>query len=94
MKFKNYIVIFMAFVFLIVNSSITAIAKAKPITIKSISDLNVQIVQNTKYTLPKTVTAIMSNNTKKNVAVKWNVSKVTTSKAGMVQLKDIIKGLY
>lgn len=41
--------------------------------IKSIADINTSVKQGDKYSLPATVTAVMSDNTKQQIAVAWTI---------------------
>jgi hypothetical protein len=65
---------------------------AIPIKIKSISDISAKVNQNAKYVLPKTVVAVMTNGSKKSVAVKWNVSSAGTSKSGTYYYYGTVSG--
>jgi len=60
----------------------TTNVKAATLKIKEIKNIVVTANQGVARTLPKTVTVIMSNNTKKLCSVKWNVTKVSTVKVG------------
>jgi hypothetical protein len=49
--------------------------------IKSINNIKISINSGEKFTLPKTVRAILTNNKTLDVSVKWNVNSIDTSKA-------------
>ena len=55
-------------------------------SITSIEDINATVDITDNYTLPKKVTATMSDRSTTAVAVKWNPSKASTSKAGTFTL--------
>ncbi|MBU3145114.1 Ig-like domain-containing protein [Clostridium sp. CF012] len=67
------VAVFMSFGF-------TTNVKAVTVKIKEVKNIVVTANQGGAHTLPKTVTAIMTNNTKKSYPVKWNVAKVSTVK--------------
>lgn len=52
------------------------------IKIASIEDISQNVYINDSYTLPKTITAKMGDESTKSVAVKWSPSRANTSKAG------------
>jgi hypothetical protein len=56
--------------------------QATTLKIKEIKNITVTATHGSTYTLPTTVTAIMTNNTKKTYPVKWNASKINTAKIG------------
>lgn len=70
----------------------TAPISTKPLTIKSISNPIVTVKQNTPYSLPKALISIMSNKSKKSVAITWNKKSVTTSIIGTSYFYGRVKG--
>ena len=62
------------------------------IKIVSIKNLDVTIKLNQKYSLPKTVTATMSDKSIKNVSVIWDKKTLDTSKIGNYTFRGVIKG--
>lgn len=84
---KKIICSFVVLILITMFSQGTALSKtaptsAKPLTIKSLSNPTVTVKQNTPYSLPKTLISIMSNKSKKSVAVTWNKKSVTTGIVG------------
>ncbi|KUO75719.1 MAG: hypothetical protein APF81_17740 [Desulfosporosinus sp. BRH_c37] len=63
-----------------------------PITPVSVSNINKTINQGDSYSLPSTVEATMSDNSKKQVPVTWNPSTVDTSKAGTYTFSGSVDG--
>jgi hypothetical protein len=61
--------------------SFSTIAKIEP-TIVYVEDINKSINQSDSYSLPSTVEAIMSDSSKKQVNIVWNISTVNTSITG------------
>src|SRR5699024_6888179 len=51
-------------------------------TIDSIEDLTMNVIQHDEVVLPNTVTAVMSNDTTKEVPVRWETSGADTSVIG------------
>jgi len=75
------------------SAKCTVTVKTAPIaTIMSISDITKTINQNDSYSLPKTVEAIMSNNSKQQVAVTWSPSTINTSKVGTYEFYGKVNG--
>lgn len=60
------------------------------ITIAFIEDINNNIKQNDKYSLPSKVTAKMTDNSTMEVEVTWNPSNVDTSKIGTYTYEGIV----
>ncbi|MCY6370018.1 N-acetylmuramoyl-L-alanine amidase [Clostridium ganghwense] len=60
--------------------------------IKDIKDITVLLYKGENYTLPVNLRAVMSDNTEKNVSVKWNKSYVDTSKIGTYYYKGTVSG--
>lgn len=58
--------------------------------IKDIQDISVILYKGEKYTLPTTVTAVMSDNTDSKVSVKWDKTSVDTSKEGTFYYKGTV----
>lgn len=56
------------------NGTVTFVnaATKKTATIKSIADINKTVVVDDEVTMPKTVSAVMSDKTKKKISVKWD----------------------
>lgn len=61
-------------------------------TIQSIEDFTINITQNDDYSLPTTVSAIMSNNTTKEVPVSWDTKEIDTSIIGTKTLNGTVEG--
>lgn len=60
--------------------------------IKSIADIKVTVALKGNYSLPSEVTANMSDNTTKQVAVTWSPNTVNTSKAGVFAFQGTVSG--
>ncbi|MCY6484986.1 N-acetylmuramoyl-L-alanine amidase [Clostridium aestuarii] len=60
--------------------------------IKDIKDKTVLLFKGEKYNFPHAVTAVMNDNTNKNVSVKWDKNYINTSKAGTYTYKGTING--
>lgn len=71
---------------------LTLTVKAMQIIIVSVQDINVTVDQNENYVLPNTITAMMSNNSTKQVGVTWNTTKVDTSKLGSYNFEAVVSG--
>ncbi len=70
----------------------TTLSTGASIKILSVKNINITVNLNEKYTLPKTVTATMSNKTTKSVTVTWDKKTVDTSKVGSYTFKGTIAG--
>lgn len=62
------------------------------VKIKSIANVSTSVAQGADYNLPKTVQAIMSNNSKKNVSITWKQNNVNTDKPGKYTIQGSVKG--
>lgn len=71
--------------------SAAAMVKAK-VKISAISNLSFTTAIGSEFKLPSTVTAQMSDKTTKNISVKWNASKVSTSNAGTFRYYGTVEG--
>lgn len=69
-------------IFCVVCFSVLLILMFSSFTIKTIDNIKINIIVNSKYSLPKTVEAKMSNNSIKKLPIKWNKNKIITSKPG------------
>lgn len=70
---------------------LTLTVQSAPV-ISSIKDITVEINAGTSYTLPTTVEAVMSDKSKKQVAIKWQQHKVDTTKAGTAKFAGTVQG--
>ncbi|MBU3160884.1 Ig-like domain-containing protein [Clostridium frigoris] len=61
-------------------------------SITSIEDINTTVDVNDRYTLQKTLAATKGDGSTKAVAVKWNPSKASTSKAGTFTYRGTVAG--
>lgn len=77
LSIKRVALLLVCFLFII-----TSISYASVIKISKINDLYVTLNHNVKYTLPKTVTAIMTNGSKKIVPIYWKTTKVNYGHIG------------
>lgn len=82
---------FLVFTICLVNL-LTVSTFGANVKIDSVKNLSVTLKLNEKYTLPKTVTAIMSDKSTKSVDVSWDAKTVDTSKAGDYTIKGTVKG--
>lgn len=62
------------------------------IVIVSVANIKTEVYQNDKYALPKTVTAIMSDRSEGNVAVKWNRLTASTKRVGTFNYTGTVNG--
>jgi hypothetical protein len=95
MKNKKHILsLAIIFTFILGFANMNALANSRTTssTVKSITDFNVKVNQNTKYVLPTTVVAVMTNGSKKNLSIKWNVSSGNTSKPGTYYYYGTVSG--
>ncbi|GAB6149714.1 hypothetical protein JCM1406_08840 [Clostridium novyi] len=60
--------------------------------IKTINDITEVTGQRANYNLPKTVEAVMSDGSIKNVPVKWNKTSIDTSNAGTFSIEGKVDG--
>lgn len=95
-RMKKILVIFVIAVMVLGQLAPTApvahAAKAKKaVTISSISNIKKTVKLNETFSMPTKVTAIMSDKTKKQVAVKWD-KKLTAAKAGTFKAQGTITG--
>gem|GEM_PF-253353 len=58
--------------------------------IKDIKDISVILYKGEKYTLPTTVTAVMSDNTDSKISVKWDKTSVDTNNEGTFYYKGTV----
>ncbi|HEX2927919.1 MAG TPA: DUF5050 domain-containing protein [Ruminiclostridium sp.] len=58
----------------------------------NISNIDVTILQNDSYSLQNTVIVTYNDNTKKEMPIKWNSSKVDTSKLGKYKFEGSVDG--
>jgi hypothetical protein len=65
---------------------------ATKLSIKSISNINYSIKQGEKFNLPSTVKATMSNNTSKNMPIKWDKRLVSTNSVGTYIYQGKVSG--
>ena len=86
-KIAYFLIFTICFINLLTVSTLGASTK-----IVFIKNLSVTIKLNEKYTLPKTVTATMSDKSTKNVAVTWDKKALDTSKIGDYTIKGTVKG--
>lgn len=72
------------------------ITKVNPLSgttyIKDIKDLNIVLYKGQKYTFPSSVRATMSDNTEKNVSIKWNSTSLDTYKSGEYSYIGTVEG--
>lgn len=68
-------------------------SKSEEIVIQKIEVINVSLKQGDKYTLPKKVTAVMSDGSKENVEIRWDKSSINTDKVGMYIYNGSVKGV-
>lgn len=61
-------------------------------TVIEVEDINVTVVENQTYELPKTVQAKTSNGSKVNVPINWNLTNVSTDKAGIYYYTGTVNG--
>lgn len=67
-------------------------AKSYNLRIKSVPNISVTVNQGSKYTMPKTVVATMTDGTKKTYTIKWNTSGINTSRAGTYTSSGTVTG--
>lgn len=67
-------------------------AYSQTTSIKYVKDITKTIFQNSKYTLPKTVSGVSTNNKSIVISVKWNVSHVNTNQIGSYIYYGSVKG--
>ncbi|KGM98476.1 N-acetylmuramoyl-L-alanine amidase [Clostridium novyi A str. 4552] len=65
---------------------------AGTVGIKTVSDITEVIGQGANYNLPKTVEAVMSDGSTKNVPVNWNKTSIDTSKSGTFSIEGKVEG--
>jgi len=71
----------------------TVTVKTSPIPkISSISDITQTINQNDDYTLPSTIEAVLSDDSKKQLPIVWNPKNVDTSKSGTFIFYGSVQG--
>lgn len=70
------------------------VKEKEPENIISLEDIEAQVGLGTEYQLPKTVTAKMSNNTYKELAVTWTPSTVDTNDLGDQVFEGTVEGFY
>jgi hypothetical protein len=87
MKIFSYILVVSILLSLFQSTSF-----AGELKIKAIKNLSATVYINKSYSLPKVVTATMSNNTTQNVAITWDHKVALTSKIGTFVYKGIVKG--
>ncbi|WP_051542200.1 DUF5050 domain-containing protein [Clostridium lundense] len=68
------------------------ILKNTSATITKINNISIDVNQNDNYTLPTTVTAIMSDTSSKSVSVVWDSNVVDTSKVGTFTFQGTAQG--
>lgn len=85
-KTACFLILVLMFTNLFTISTIGASAK-----IASIKNLSITLKLNEKYTLPKTVSAAMSDKTTKSVPVVWDKKTLDTSKAGNYTFKGKVQ---
>ena len=73
------------------KASLTLTVKAKS-SIVLIDNLTVNLQQNQSYSLPQTVSALMSDGGRVNVPITWDSSIVDTSKTGTFTYKGTVQG--
>ena len=73
------------------KASLTLTVKPKS-TIVSINNIAADLYQNEAYSLPKTVSALMSDGNYKNVPVTWNSASADTSKTGTFTYSGTVQG--
>ncbi|KEH99004.1 N-acetylmuramoyl-L-alanine amidase [Clostridium botulinum C/D str. BKT12695] len=65
---------------------------AATVGIKTVSDITEVIGQGANYNLPKTVEAVMSDGSTKNVPVNWYKTSIDTSKSGTFSIEGKVEG--
>jgi hypothetical protein len=93
-KFQNrgiIIVLFSLVLVLMCQIIVKANVKTIKASIGKINDINIVTKQNAIITLPKTIIAIMTDKTKKNVSVIWNIKSIDTSKEGITTYYGTVK---
>ncbi|WP_243124406.1 N-acetylmuramoyl-L-alanine amidase [Clostridium sp. AWRP] len=72
--------------------SLPSLQEQSTVNVSSISNLSDSIIVGSKYSLPTSVQATMSDGTSKKVSIVWNSSTVDTSKAGVFTYKGTAAG--
>ncbi|OBR91769.1 N-acetylmuramoyl-L-alanine amidase LytC precursor [Clostridium ragsdalei P11] len=72
--------------------SLPSLQEESTVNVSSISNLSDSIIVGSKYSLPTSVQAIMSDGTSKKVSIVWNSNTVDTSKAGIFTYKGTAAG--
>lgn len=72
--------------------SLDLVDKNKNITISSIKELSDSVIQGNSYTLPLSVSAVMSDGSSKKVNVIWDTKTVNTSEIGSYSYKGTVAG--
>ena len=72
--------------------SLKLVDKSKNVTISSISDLSISVLQGATYALPLNVIASMSDGSSKKVNVIWNPKTVDTSSVGTYSYQGTVAG--
>lgn len=88
MKFKRFIPL-IVILLLLITTNVSAYAALR---ISKIYDIKYTMHLGDKFSLPKSVTAIMSNKAKQTVAVTWNAKTVNTSVTGTHTYLGTVKG--
>lgn len=61
-------------------------------SVTEVDDITVKVLENQQYELPKTIPAKAANGKKVNVPVKWNLTNVSTDKAGTYYYTGTVNG--
>jgi hypothetical protein len=75
-----------------VENTIVQEVKNNPITIRTINDLSVTITEGEYYSLPKLVTAILSEGSIVHLPITWETPKMTFSEAGTYVVNGYVEG--
>lgn len=72
--------------------SLPSLQEKDTVNVSSISNLSDSITVGSKYSLPTSVQATMSDGTSKKVSIAWNSNTIDTSKAGIFTYKGTAEG--
>ncbi|AGY76502.1 N-acetylmuramoyl-L-alanine amidase [Clostridium autoethanogenum] len=72
--------------------SLPSLQEENTVNVSSISNLSDSIIVGSKYSLPTSVQATMSDGTSKKVNIVWNPNNVDTSKVGIFTYKGTVTG--
>lgn len=73
-------------------TDLQSVAFAATPKIASVANMNQLVYQKQSYSLPKKVTATMSNNETKKVSITWNPKETNSSKVGTFSYEGTVKG--